>query len=288
MITNAKAILSKASKENYAIGQFNINNLESTKAILEVANELNSPVILGVSESAVKYIGGYSSTVLMIKGLDKSLKLKIPVVIHFDHGSSIENVKAAIKAGFTSVMLDGSNLPLKKNCQLTTKIVKYAKKFNVTVEGEVGIVGGSENDFSNSTVKYATFEECQALANCGIDMLAASLGSVHGHYIGQPNLGFLEMKTYSSKINIPLVLHGGSGIPPKMIAKAIASGERKINVNTEIQAAYVAGIKRYVNEQHDSLEDSYDMRKLILTYAYPNMKQIVKTKIELFGSQNKA
>ncbi len=286
MLVNAKEMLIKAKKNKYAVAQININNLEWAKATLEVAQELNSPIILGVTSGAKKYMGGFKTIVNFVKGLIEELKITIPVSIHLDHGTTIDICKEAIDAGFTSVMYDGSKLSIEENVKNTKEVVKYASKKNVSVEAEVGTVGGTEDGIVGG-VNYASLEECVLISETGIDFLAASLGSVHGDYVGEPKLGFDEMKEYSSKTNLPLVLHGGSGIPNDMIERAIKSGQSKINVNTELQKAFAKGIRKYIEEEKDKEGVGFDPRKLIGTYAYPYIKEIVKEKIELFGSKNK-
>ncbi len=287
MLVNAKEMLLKAQKGKYAVAQININNLEWAKATLEQVEELKSPIILGVTSGAAKYMGGFKVAADMVKALIEEMKITVPVALHLDHGGTFETVKEAIDAGFTSVMYDGSHDSIEKNVEDTKKAVEYAKKHNVSVEAEVGTVGGTEDGVTGG-VNYASLEECVAISKTGIDFLAASLGSVHGDYVGEPNLGFKEMAQYSEATKLPLVLHGGSGIPDDMIKKAIAAGEAKINVNTELQKAYAKGIRKYIEESKDLSGTGYDPRKLIGTYAYPNMKQVVKEKVVLFGSNNKA
>lgn len=223
----------------------------------------------------------------MVNGLMKDLGTTVPVALHVDHGTTIEVCKAAIDAGFSSVMYDGSHDPIEKNVEDTRTVVEYAATKNVSVEAEVGTVGGTEDGVTGG-VNYASLEECKAVAEAGIDMLAASLGSVHGDYVGEPNLGFDEMVQYSAETGLPLVLHGGSGIPDEMIQRAIASGQAKINVNTEVQKAFGRGIRQYIEEGKDQVGTGFDPRKVIGTYAFDNMKQVVKEKIELFGSNGKA
>jgi len=287
MLVNAKKMLIKAKAGKYAVAQININNLEWAKATLEVAQENESPIILGVTSGAAKYMGGFKTVVKMVEGLIDELNIKVPVAIHLDHGGTVKIAKEAIDAGFTSVMYDGSEDPIKKNVKDTTTVVKYAKTKDVSVEAEVGTVGGTEDGVTGG-VNYASLEQCEMIAKSGIDFLAASLGSVHGDYVGEPNLGFAEMSEYSKATNLPLVLHGGSGIPEAMIKKAIAAGEAKINVNTELQQVFAKGIRKYIEENKDQKGTGFDPRKLIGTYAYPNMKKVVLDKIILFGSKNKA
>ncbi len=287
MLANAKKMLKDAKNGKYAIGQFNINNLEWTKAILEVAEENKSPVILGVSEGAAKYMGGYDAVVGMVTGLDKALKITVPVAIHLDHGSSFESTKAAMDAGFTSIMFDGSELSIDENIKITKQVVEYAKTKNVSVEAEVGTVGGEEDGVVGG-VRYASLDECTRIAKeAQPDSLAASLGSVHGHYSGEPKLGFKEMEEYSRATDLPLVLHGGSGIPSDMLKKAIHAGEAKINVNTEIQEAFTKGVREYIDNNKDKEEKGYDPRK-VLKGPIANMKAVVKAKIDIFESANKA
>lgn len=287
MLVNARQMLLDAKEGKYAIGHFNINNLEWVKAILTVAQETNTPVILGVSEGAGKYMGGFDVVVGMVKGFDKAFKLTIPVAIHLDHGTSLESCKSAIDAGFTSVMYDGSHHTIDENIEVTKQVVRYAEKFNVSVEAEVGTVGGEEDGIVGG-IRYASLKECERIAKeTNIDMLAASLGSVHGHYQGEPKLGFKEMHQYSKATNLPLVLHGGSGIPKEMIQKAIHAGEAKINVNTEIQEAFTKGVRTYIESGKDKLGTGYDPRK-VLAIPFENMKKVVLNKIELFGSKGKA
>ncbi len=287
MLVNAKEMLIKAKNGKYAVAQININNLEWTKVTLETVQELNSPIILGVTSGAAKWMGGWNAIVGMVKGLIKDLNITVPVALHVDHGGSFEICKAAIDAGFTSVMYDVSNLSIEDNVENTKKVVEYAKKYDVSVEAEVGTVGGTEDGVTGG-VNYASLDECKKISETGIDFLAASLGSVHGDYVGEPNLGFDEMAQYSKETNLPLVLHGGSGIPDEMIKKAIENGEAKINVNTEVQKAFATGIRKYIEEENDKQGTGYDPRKVIGKYSYNNMKEIIVEKVNLFGSTNKA
>ncbi len=287
MLVNAKEMLNKALAEKYAVAQININNLEWTKTALEVAEEVKSPIILGVTEGAAKYMGGWKTVTGMVNGLISDLGITVPVALHVDHGSSVEAVKAAMDAGFTSIMYDGSHDPIEKNVEDTKTVVEYAATKNVSVEAEVGTVGGTEDGITGG-VNYASLEECVAIAETGIDMLAASLGSVHGDYVGEPNLGFDEMVEYSAATKLPLVLHGGSGIPDDMIKRAIESGQAKINVNTEVQQGFGRGVSKYVNEGLIDKGVGFDPRKVMGTYAIPEMKEVIKTKLTLFGSVGKA
>ncbi len=283
-LVTMKEMLNKAKSEGYAVGQFNINNLEFTQAILQAAQEEKSPVILGVSEGAGKYMGGYIAVVKMIEGLLESYKITVPVAIHLDHGSTFENCKNAIDAGFTSVMIDASHHPFEENIAITSKVVEYAHAKGVSVEAELGTVGGQEDDIVANGVIYADAKECEALVKrTGIDFLAPALGSVHGPYKGEPNLGFVEMEEIGNLTGVPLVLHGGTGIPTKDIKKAISLGTAKINVNTENQIASAKTIREVLAAN----PDMYDPRKY-LGPAREAIKETVIGKIREFGSSNKA
>ena len=282
-LVNMKEMLIKAQKNQYAVGQFNINNLEWTQAILKVAQEQNSPVILGVSEGAAKYMGGYVTIVNMVKGLIEDMDITVDVAIHLDHGSSFDVCKKAIDAGFTSVMIDGSHHPIYDNLRITKEVVEYAKKFDVSVEAEVGTVGGEEDGVIGAGIIYAKLEDCQIIVEQGgVDCLAPALGSVHGEYKGEPKLGFEEMKEIAELTKVPLVLHGGSGIPDYQIKEAISRGTAKINVNTECQQAFTKEVRVVLAEN----PKMYDPRK----YLGPGKKaieEVVLTKMELFGSIGK-
>ena len=283
-LVSMKEMLQKGKQEGYAIGQFNINNLEFTQAILQAAEEEKSPVILGVSEGAAKYMGGFTTVVHMVKGLMEDYKITVPVAIHLDHGSSYEKCKAAIDAGFTSVMIDASHHPFEENVEITSKVVEYAHAHNVSVEAELGTVGGQEDDVVADGVIYADPQECAELVKrTEIDCLAPALGSVHGPYKGEPNLGFAEMEEISKLTDLPLVLHGGTGIPTHDIKRAISLGTAKINVNTENQIAATKAIRQYLAEN----ETQYDPRKY-LTPAREAIKTTVIGKMREFGSSNKA
>jgi len=245
----------------------------------------NSPVILGVSEGAAKYQGGFNTIVGMVKGLLKDLEITIPVALHLDHGTSFESCKNAIDAGFTSVMIDGSHMSIEENVEITTKVVEYASRYGVSVEAEVGIVGGDEDGIKGE-VKYASLEECKLISVTGIDSLAASLGSVHGEYKSEPNLGFAEMKEISGALNLPLVLHGGSGIPEGDIKKAIQSGQTKINVNTELQQVFTKYLSEYFTNNMHTKPKGYDPRK-VLKSSFDEIQNVVKETITIFGSENK-
>ncbi len=283
MLVNAKNMLQKAKQEKYAVAQFNINNLEWTKAILEACEAESSPVILGVSEGAAKYMGGFEAVSGMVNGLVKSLNVSVPVALHLDHGSSYESCVKAIDAGFTSVMIDASKLDLQGNIEATKKVVEYAKLKDVSVEAELGHVGGEEDGVIGG-ILYADKDECVELVEkTNIDILAAALGSVHGPYKGEPKLGFAEMEEIAKALPIGLVLHGGSGIPAHQIEKSIELGTVKINVNTELQQAFTAVVREVLNDD----SEVYDPRK----YLGPGSKACIDAcveKIRLFGSNNKA
>ncbi|WP_019639933.1 class II fructose-1,6-bisphosphate aldolase [Paenibacillus fonticola] len=276
-------MLNKALKGKYAVGQYNINNLEWTHAILEAAEEEKSPVILGVSEGAARYMGGFNTVVKMVQGLMEDLKITIPVAIHLDHGSSIEKCKEAIEAGFTSVMIDDSHSPIDKNIDTTKAVVEYAHSKGVSVEAEVGMVGGQEDDVIGE-VMYAKLDDCiRIVQETGIDTLAPALGSVHGPYKGEPNLGFKEMEEICNAVSVPLVLHGGTGIPLHDIKKAISLGTSKINVNTENQISFTKVVREVLAEK----TEAYDPR-VFLKPGREAIKQTVIGKIREFGSNNQA
>ena len=280
MLENFNEMLQKAKKEKYAVPHLNINNLEWTKYILEECQELDVPVILGVSEGAAKYMGGFDAVAGMVKGLMKDLQITIPVCLHVDHGTSFETCKKAIDAGFTSVMIDASKKELEENIKTTKEVVDYAHERGVTVEAEVGHIGGTEDNIT-STETNARLEECVALyEQTGIDALAPALGSVHGFYKGEPNLDFDRMAQVNEALPIPLVLHGGSGIPDEMIQKAIACGTSKINVNTELQAAWSKAVREFLNNN----EEAYDPRKVIGS-GEKALKEVVREKVKLFGTK---
>jgi len=282
-LVSMKEMLMTAKENGYAVGQFNINNLEWTQAILLAAQEEKSPVILGVSEGAAKYMGTYVTVVHMVKGLIESYNITVPVAIHLDHGSSFESCKAAIDAGFTSVMIDASHHPFEENVEITKKVVEYAHARGVSVEAELGTVGGEEDGVIGG-IMYADANECKALVEAtGIDCLAPALGSVHGPYQGEPNLGFAEMEEISNLTKLPLVLHGGTGIPLKDIQRSISLGTAKINVNTENQIAATKAIREFL----DNDKKTYDPRKF-LGPARDAIKATVIGKMREFGSSNKA
>lgn len=276
-------MLNKAKEEHYAVGQFNINNLEWTQAVLTAAQENNSPVILGVSEGAGKYMGGPAVVAAMVNALLETMDITVPVALHLDHGSSFETCKEAIDAGFSSVMIDGSHDPINDNIELTKKVVEYAHANGASVEAEVGTVGGEEDGVVGG-VQYADLEECKRMVTeAKVDALAAALGSVHGTYDGEPKLGFDEMQAISEATGAPLVLHGGSGIPEFQVKKAIDRGHAKINVNTELQQQWTKAVREKLNSD----DKVYDPRKVIK----PGFDAIVKTTketMDMFGSSNKA
>ncbi|HHX80791.1 MAG TPA: class II fructose-1,6-bisphosphate aldolase [Acholeplasmataceae bacterium] len=285
-LVNMKNMLEKAKEEKYAVGQFNINNLEWTKTILTVAEEMSSPVILGVSEGAARYMGGYKTVAGMVKGMIEDLNITVDVAIHLDHGSSFEACKKAIDAGFTSVMIDASKHPLAENIRITKEVVEYAHARGVSVEAELGTVGGQEDDVVGESIIYADVNECvQLTQETNIDCLAPALGSVHGPYKDEPKLGFKEMEEIMNATGLPLVLHGGTGIPEDQIKRAIACGTTKINVNTECQQAFARELRAFLaNKDNDKV---YDPRK-ILGPATKGIVEVLKDKINIFGSAGKA
>lgn len=280
MLVNLNQMLKKAKEEHYAVPHFNINNLEWTKFILEECNELNVPVILGVSEGAVKYMGSYLVVADMVKALVKSLNIKIPVCLHLDHGSSLESCISAIDAGFSSVMIDGSRLPLEENIKITKEVVSYAHERGISVEAEVGHIGTTEDNMTKEETN-ATFEDCQILyENTDIDALAAALGSVHGFYKKEANLDFETMELINKSLPVPLVLHGGTGIPDDKIRMAISKGISKININTELQSVWSKAVRKYLLEN----EDVYDPRKIISS-GEAAMKERISEIVTLFGTK---
>ncbi|WLR41694.1 fructose-bisphosphate aldolase [Bacillus carboniphilus] len=283
-LVSMKEMLITAKEKGYAVGQFNLNNLEFTQAILQAAQEENSPVILGVSEGAGRYMGGFKTIVALVKALMEDYNITVPVAIHLDHGSSFESCAKAIHAGFTSVMIDASHHPFEENIATTSKVVELAHFHGVSVEAELGTVGGQEDDVIADGVIYADPQECKELGErTGIDCLAPALGSVHGPYKGEPNLGFVEMQEIGETTGLPLVLHGGTGIPTKDIQKAVSYGTAKINVNTENQ---IASAKR-VREVLAADSEMYDPRKY-LGPAREAIKETVIGKMREFGSSGKA
>ena len=283
-LVSMKEMMIKGKKEGYAIGQFNVNNLEYAQAILQAAEEEQSPVILGVSEGAARYMGGFTTVVNMIKGLMHDYKTTVPVAIHLDHGSSFEKCKEAIEAGFSSVMIDASSKPLAENIEITNQVVEYAHANGVSVEAELGVVGGEEDDIIADGVIYADPAECKELVDgTNIDCLAPALGSVHGPYKGEPNLGFEEMQIISKQSDLPLVLHGGTGIPIKDIQRSISLGTAKINVNTENQIQGTKAVRDFLGAD----AEAYDPRKF-LTPMREAIKATVIGKMREFGSSQQA
>ncbi len=282
MLVNAKEMLNKAHNEKYAIAHFNINNLEWTRFILEECQKQNSPVILGVSEGAIKYIGGEDVVVSIVKSLIKDLNITIPVVLHLDHGSSFESCKRAVDAGFTSVMIDASSHSLEENIAITKSVVAYAHPKNVSVEAEIGHVGGEEDGVADE-LAYAKVEDAVTLTKeTGIDFLAPALGSVHGLYKGEPKLDFDRMQKINEILNIPLVLHGGTGIGDDLIRKAITCGISKLNINTELQIAWSNAVRDFVTNN----QGVYDPRKVIKAGEMA-MKEAICKKLELLGCVDK-
>ena len=287
MLVSAKEMLQKAKAGKYAVGQFNINNLEWTKAILQTAQELNSPVILGVSEGAGKYMCGYKTVVGMVKGMIECLGITVPVALHLDHGS-YEGAMQCIEAGFSSVMFDGSHYPIEENIAKTKELVDLTNKLGLSLEAEVGAIGGEEDGVVGSG-EVADPEECKMIADLGVTMLAAGIGNIHGKY--PENWAGLSFDTLDEiqKLTgtMPLVLHGGTGIPEDMIKKAISLGVSKINVNTECQLAFSAATRKYIEEGKDLVGKGFDPRK-VLAPGVEAIKETVKEKMQLFGSVNKA
>ena len=287
MLVNATEMLKKAKAEGYAVGQFNINNLEWTKAILLTAQENNSPVILGVSEGAGKYMCGYKTVAAMVKEMIAELGITVPVALHLDHGS-YEGTKKCIEAGFSSVMFDGSHYPIAENVEKTKELVEYAHSLGISVEAEVGAIGGEEDGVVGRG-EVADANECKMIADLGIDFLAAGIGNIHGKYPANwQGLDFEALeKIKAATEGMPLVLHGGTGIPADMIKKAIGLGVAKINVNTECQLSFAAATREYIEAGKDLQGKGYDPRKL-LAPGFEAIKATVKEKMELFGSVNKA
>lgn len=278
-----KEMLLKAKKENYAIAQINMNSFQWAEAILEAAQEEQSPIIVASSDRLVDYLGGFKVIATMINSLVETKNITVPVALHLDHGASVARCKEAIDAGYTSVMIDGSHHPIEENIEMTKQVTEYAHSRGVSVEAEVGTVGGNEDGLIGG-IQYADPGEClRIVQETGIDALAAALGSVHGPYQGEPKLGFAEMKEISELTNIPLVLHGGTGIPTYQIEKAIELGHAKINVNTECLQAWT----RAIREVLDKDKEIYDPRS-ILTPGKEAVKQTVKAKIREFKSSYKA
>ena len=287
MLVSAKEMLNKAKEGHYAVGQFNINNLEWTKAILLTAQEMNSPVILGVSEGAGKYMCGYKTIVGMVEGMIEGLGITVPVALHLDHGS-YEGALKCIEAGFSSVMFDGSHYPIEENIAKTKELVALCNEKGISLEAEVGSIGGEEDGVVGAG-ECADPAECKMIADLGVTMLAAGIGNIHGKYPENwAGLSFETLDAIQQKTGVmPLVLHGGTGIPADMIAKAIDLGVSKINVNTECQLAFAAATRTYIEEGKDLSGKGFDPRKL-LAPGTDAIKATVREKITLFGSANKA
>ena len=287
MLVTAEEMLKKAVAGKYAVGQFNINNLEWTKAILLTAQELNSPVILGVSEGAGKYMTGYKTVVGMVNGMIEELNITVPVALHLDHGT-YDGCLKCIEAGFSSIMFDGSHYPIDENIAKTTELVKICKEKNMSLEAEVGSIGGEEDGVIGAG-ECADPNECKSIADLGVTMLAAGIGNIHGKY--PANWQGLSFETLASVKELtgdmPLVLHGGTGIPADMIKKAISLGVAKINVNTECQLAFQEATRKYIEAGKDLEGKGFDPRKL-LAPGFEAIKATVKEKMELFGSVGKA
>jgi 6-phospho-5-dehydro-2-deoxy-D-gluconate aldolase len=282
-LVSMKEMLLKGKEKKYAVAQININSFQWAEAILEAAQEEQSPIIVASSDRLVGYLGGFKTIATMVNRIVEEKNITVPVALHLDHGSSVERCKEAIDAGYTSVMIDGSHHPIDENIEMTKQVTEYAKPHGVSVEAEVGTVGGNEDGLIGG-IQYADPEECVRIVNeTGIDALAAALGSVHGPYQGEPKLGFDEMKKISELTNVPLVLHGGSGIPDYQIQKAIELGHSKINVNTECLQAWTKAIREVLHND----AATFDART-ILTPGKEAVKQIVKAKIKEFKSSHKA
>lgn len=287
MLVSATEMLKKAKEGHYAVGQFNINNLEWTKSILLTAQELNSPVILGVSEGAGKYMTGFKTVAAMVKAMDEELGITVPVALHLDHGS-YEGCYKCIKAGFTSIMFDGSHYPIEENVAKTTELVNVAHALGLSIEAEVGSIGGEEDGVIGAG-ECADPNECKMIADLGVDMLAAGIGNIHGKYPANwAGLSFETLDAVQQKTGaMPLVLHGGTGIPDDMIKKAIDLGVSKINVNTECQLVFQEATRAYIESGKDQEGKGFDPRKLLAPGAQAICDK-VKEKMELFGSVNKA
>ena len=287
MLVSAKEMLDKAREGHYAVGQFNINNLEWTKAILQTAQELQSPVILGVSEGAGKYMCGYTTVVGMVKGMINELGITVPVALHLDHGT-YEGAKKCINAGFSSIMFDGSHYPIEDNIRMTTELVNACHVLGISIEAEVGAIGGEEDGVIGRG-ECADPNECKMIADLGVDMLAAGIGNIHGVYPANwEGLSFETLAAVKEKVgDMPLVLHGGTGIPDDQVTKAISLGVAKINVNTECQLSFAAATRTYIEAGKDLSGKGFDPRKL-LAPGVEAIKATVKEKMELFGSVGQA
>ncbi len=287
MLVSAKEMLEKARDGKYAVGQFNINNLEWTASVLSVAEEMQAPVILGVSEGAGKYMKGFKTVAAMVKAMDEEMKISVPVALHLDHGT-YEGCYKCIKAGFTSIMFDGSHYKIEENIEKTKELVRVANAMGLSIEAEVGSIGGEEDGVIGMG-ECADPDECKQIADLGVTMLAAGIGNIHGKYPANwKGLSFETLAAVKDKVgDMPLVLHGGTGIPEDMIKKAISLGVAKINVNTECQLAFQAATRKYIEEGKDLVGKGFDPRKLLAPGAEA-IKQTVRDKITLFGSAGKA
>lgn len=287
MLVSAKEMLNKARDGKYAVGQFNINNLEWTKSILQTAEELKSPVILGVSEGAGKYMTGYKTVVGMVNGMLEEMKITVPVALHLDHGT-YEGAKACIAAGFSSIMFDGSHYPIDENVAKTTELVKICNEKGLSIEAEVGAIGGEEDGVIGKG-ECADPKECKRIADLGVTMLAAGIGNIHGKYPDNwEGLSFTTLEAVKKEVgDMPLVLHGGTGIPEEQVKKAISLGVAKVNVNTECQLSFAAATRAYIEAGKDQQGKGFDPRKLLAPGAEA-IKATVKEKMEMFGSVGKA
>ena len=286
-LVTAQEMLEKALKGKYAVGQFNINNLEWTKSILQTSQELGAPVILGVSEGAGKYMTGFKVVAAMVKAMIDEMNITVPVALHLDHGT-YEGCYKCVKAGFSSIMFDGSHFPIEENVAKTTELVHVCKQLGLSLEAEVGAIGGEEDGVIGRG-ECADPDECKRIADLGVTMLAAGIGNIHGKYPANwPGLSFDTLAAVKEKVgDMPLVLHGGTGIPTDQIKKAISLGVAKINVNTECQLSFQAATRRYVEEGKDLVGKGFDPRKLLAPGAQA-IKDTVKEKMEIFGCIGKA
>ena len=286
-LVSAKEMLEKAMKGKYAVGQFNINNLEWTKSILATAQELNAPVILGVSEGAGKYMTGFKTVAAMVKAMIEEMKITVPVALHLDHGT-YDGCYKCIKAGFSSIMFDGSHFPIDENVAKTSELVNVCNQLGLSLEAEVGAIGGEEDGVIGKG-ECADPDECKKIADLGVTMLAAGIGNIHGKYPANwPGLSFETLAAVKEKVgDMPLVLHGGTGIPTDQIKKAISLGVAKINVNTECQLAFQEATRKYIEEGKDLVGKGFDPRKLLAPGAQA-IKDTVKEKMEIFGCIGKA
>jgi len=281
-MVNSNEMLLNAFRLGYAVPQFNITNLEWTKYILEKCNELRSPVILGVSEGAIKYMGGYNVIYSLVNSLYKDLNITIPVALHLDHGTNIESCKKAIDAGFTSVMIDASKYELIENIKITKEVVEYAKRKNVSVEAEVGSIGGVEDNII-SNIRYAKIEDCDVFVKkTKVNSFAPALGTVHGNFKGELNIDFDRMLKIKEITNIPLVLHGGTGVPDELIKKSISNGISKINIDTELKSSWNRAVRNFIENN----KEEYDPRKII-GFGEKAIKEVINKKVTLFGSRNR-